>query len=137
MIANSHHGDWTAESRLWLEGPPAERSEGTVTVVDRSVQYRWMFRGAPQTGKIALFGPAPAIRAEWTDTFHARSGMTLHGHASAGVLSLYGTYPAGEGPEWGWTIELDTRDPEHLNLRMFNVLPEGTTVLAVDLRGSR
>jgi hypothetical protein len=27
-----------------------------------------------------------------------------HGALQEGVLTLYGTYPAGEGPDWGWRI---------------------------------
>jgi hypothetical protein len=63
--------------------------------------------------------------------------MTLHGRLDDGTLVLYGTYPAGAGPEWGWRIGLDTRDSEHCALRTFNLQPDGPAVQAVDLRGAR
>jgi len=45
----------------------------------------------------------------------------------AGLLVLYCTYPAGDGPEWGWRIELDTSEAEQCTLRMYNLQPEEPT----------
>lgn len=138
MIPSSHHGSWKGENRLWLEDPRApERSEGELELGAGSLRYAWQFRGAPQSGAIELSGPPSSLRADWKDSWHARDGMLLHGYLADGVLSLYGTYPAGDGPAWGWRIELDVRDPEHAVMRMFNVEPAGAIVPAVDLRGSR
>jgi hypothetical protein len=138
MIPASHHGAWRGPNRLWLEDPATpERSQGTLEASSASLSYTWSFRGAEQTGKIALSGPAGSLRANWTDTFHAKDGMVLHGRLLDGEIVLYGTYGAGEGPDWGWRIEIDGRDPEHLVLRMFNLEPEGAPAPAVDLRGAR
>lgn len=137
LIPSSHRGDWRGPNRLWFQGPEPERSEGQLAVASRSVKYGWSYQGKSQSGEIDLWGPPGAVRAAWKDTWHAADGMALHGHLHEGVLRLYGTYPAGEGPEWGWRIEVDTRDPEHLSLRMFNLLPGGVIVPAVDLRAAR
>ncbi len=137
MFPSAFLGGWYGPNRLWLEGPEAERSEGTLSVEPRSLTYSWSFRGTGHSGRIELFGPAGALRAEWKDSFHAATGMTLHGLMVDGVVRLYGTYPAGEGPDWGWRIELDFRDPEHVTLRMFNLFPDGNVVPAVDLRAGR
>jgi hypothetical protein len=137
VIPSSHHGTWRGPNRLWLEGPAPERSEGSLQVDFRSLHYEWQFRGEPQRGSMRFFGPAGSLRVEWVDTFHAKSGMQLHGHASEGVFTLYGTYPAGDDIEWGWRIALDTRDPEHLILRMFNLPPSEPMAIAVDLFGAR
>lgn len=138
MIPASHHGSWRGPNRLWLEDPKhPERCVGTIEAADTRVRYQWTFRDAPHHGEIVLTGPAPALKAEWKDSFHMKDGTVLHGRLADRELVLYCTYPAGEGPDWGWTIELDARDPEHLELRMFNVFPDGTKMIAVDLRAAR
>lgn len=137
MIPASHHGIWQGPNRLWMEGAEPERSEGRMEVADTTVRYTWSFQGAAQEGRIALSGPPGALRADWTDTFHAPDSMALHGRLDGGVLRLYATYGAGDGPEWGWQTELDARDPEQLTLAMFNLEPDGTVHPAVYLRGAR
>jgi hypothetical protein len=137
MIPQSHQGAWKGPNRLWLEKPEPETSEGTLMADTSTLRYTWLFGGQSREGELTLFGPAGAVRAAWKDTFHAASGMALHGRFDSGVLSLYGTYGAGDGPEWGWHIEVDVRDPQHLQLRMFNIDPSDNITMAVDLRGGR
>lgn len=137
MIPATHVGTFRGTNRLWLEGPEPERCDGVIEAQPTSLVVRWSFRGAAQEGTITLAGPPGAMRAAWTDTFHAKEGMTLHGRIERGVIVVHGTYPAGDGPEWGWRIEIDARDPEHLALRMTNVEPSGAEQIAVDLRGAR
>jgi hypothetical protein len=137
VIPASHHGTFRGPNRLWFEGPSPDRCEGTIESTASNLRYTWSFRGKPQHGEMELAGPAGALRCSWKDTWHAEQGMVLHGHARDGEVILYGTYPAGNGPEWGWRIDIDARDPEHLLLRMFNLEPDGAPVLAVDLRGGR
>lgn len=139
VIPDSHHGRFTGTNRLWfMPGTPAHASEGTLVVGAGRVAVRWAHEGAPHEGELVLGGPAPSCRGHFTDTFHAAAGLLLHGHVQGGTLRLYGTYPAGDGsPDWGWRIVLDWCDPDRFGLRMFNVLPDGTDVLAVDLWGQR
>lgn len=138
MLASSHHGSWRGPNRLWLEDPVLpERSDGSLEAEATALSYGWSFRGEPQQGRLELAGPLSSLRAAWTDSWHAKDGMVLHGAGDAQFVTLYGTYPAGDGPEWGWRIEIDARDPEHLTLRMFNVQPAGAAGLAVELRGAR
>jgi len=136
MIPSSHHGSWKGPNRLWFEDPSKpERSDGSLEVSAAKVAYTWSFKDSPEKGEIELFGPAGSVRAGWTDSWHAKKCMTLHGCFAEGCLVLYGTY--GEEQEWGWRIELDTRDPEHFVMRMFNLMPDGDIAPAVDLRGAR
>jgi len=139
MIPSSHHGRFFGINRLWFRpGTPAQVSDGWLVVAADRVSVRWAHEGAPKEGELVLRGPAPSCRGDFTDTFHAATGLVLHGHVQGGALLIYGTYPAGEGsPDWGWRIALDWWDPDHFGFRMFNVLPDGTDVLAVDLLGSR
>ena len=139
VIPASHHGRFAGPNRLWF-GPdtPALLSEGELAVAADRVRVRWAYDGVLKTGELVLRGPAPSCRCDFTDTFHAATGLVLHGHVQGSALRLYGTYPAGEGlPDWGWRIVLDWCDPDHFSLRMFNVLPDGTELLAVDLHGAR
>jgi hypothetical protein len=144
MIPESHRGSWAGPNRLWLEpGTPVHRSEGTLTVTGTELTYTWSYQGAPHHGRLQWFGPLGSMRAEWQDTWHNTGGSTYHGRAGEGTADFYGTYPAGDGPEWGWRISLDWRDPEHFLVRMYNLVPpsyappDGVTALAVDLRGAR
>ena len=139
MIPSSHHGRFAGPNRLWfMPGTPAHVSDGTLEVGADRVAVRWAHDGAPKEGLLLLRGPGPACRGDFTDTFHAASGLVLHGHVQGGTLRLFCTYPAGDGsPDWGWRIVLDWCDPDHFTLRMFNVKADGREALAVDLRGAR
>ena len=139
MISSTHHGRFTGTNRLWLmPGTPAHVSDAALVVAADRVSVRWSHDGAPKEGELVLRGPGPSCRGDFTDTFHAATGLVLHGHLQGSTLLLYGTYPAGDGsPDWGWRIVLDWCDPDRFGIRMFNVLPDGTDVLAVDLLGSR
>lgn len=139
MIPASHHGRFAGPNRLWfMPGTPAFVSDGVLVVAADRVSVQWSHDGAPKSGEIVLRGPALSCRGDFTDSFHASAGLVLHGHVQGSGLLLFGTYPAGEGaPDWGWRITLDWCDPDHFTLRMFNVLPDGQDVLAVDLHGAR
>ena len=139
MIPPSHHGRFAGANRLWfMPGTPAHVSEGELLVAADRVSVRWAHEGVAKQGELVLRGPAPSCRGDFTDTFHAADGFVLHGHAQGSGVLLYGTYPAGAGlPDWGWRIALDWCDPDHFGLRMFNVMPDGLDVLAVELRGAR
>ena len=139
MIPASHHGHFAGTYRLWfMPGTPAHVSEGTLVVAADRVSVRWAHEGALQEGELVLSGPAPACRGDFTDSFHAASGLVLNGHSQGSSLRLFTTYSAGDGsPAWGWRIVLDWYEPDHFSFRMFNVLPDGQDTLAVDLYGAR
>ena len=139
MIPSSHHGRFVGPNRLWFRpGTPAPLSDGTLEVSADRVAVTWAFEGQPKEGTLLLSGPAQSCRCDFTDTFHAASGLIMHGYAQGSVLHLFTTYSAGDGsPAWGWRAVLDWSDPDHFTLRMFNVLPDGREALAVDLRGAR
>lgn len=137
MIPQTHQGEWRGPNRLWLHGPDPERSDGQLVAGGRQLSYTWEFQGEAQTGTLSCAGPLGSLEARFQDSFHAQDGMTLHGAVQGARLRLFGTYPAGDGPPWGWRIELDWADPEHLTLRMFNLPPSDPEAIAVDLRGAR
>jgi hypothetical protein len=138
LIDASHHGAWTGSNRLWITDQAHPfRSEGAVEVSGDALRYRWSHEGTPHTGTLRLTGQPAALRADWTDPWHAADGMTLHGFQRDGLTRLFGTWPAGDGTNWGWQIELDLRDPEAFVLRMFVVPPGHGPVPAVVLDATR
>ena len=137
MIPLSHHGLWAGPSRLWHPDPLLpRRSNGEIDAAPGSLAYRWSVDGEDQRGTLVLAGPVLSLRGEWQDSWHTPGGMTAHGRWDGALLCLWSTYQAGD-ETWGWRIEVEARDPEHLVLRMFNVLPDGLEQIAHDLRGAR
>ena len=133
----SHQGAWRGQNRLWIMDPATPfRSDGAIEVAPRALGYSWSYEGKPQWGSIELKGQPAALRASWSDTFHATEPFTLHGFMDGGIVRLFTTYDAGEEC-WGWQIELDFRDPEACTMRMFNVMPGAGAVPAVVLHGTR
>lgn len=133
----SHHGAWTGPNQLWIMDPAKPfTSDGAIEIGERIVRYSWAHDGKPQTGELTLKGQPGALKATWTDTFHAQEPFTLHGHLDGDVLRLYTTYDAGEAT-WGWIIELDFRAPSACTMRMSNVMPGLGAVPAVLLDGRR
>lgn len=136
-LPSSHHGAWAGPNRLWIMDPTKPfRSDGALEVAARTLRYSWAYEGKVQTGSLELKGQPAAMKALWSDTFHAKDPFTLHGFEDAGVVRLFTTYDAGDEC-WGWQIELDFRDPEGCAMRMFNVMPGMGAVPAVVLQGSR
>lgn len=138
LLPQTHHGAWKGPNRLWFTDPDKPmRSPGGAEVAANSIEYRWEYEGAAQSGRIDLVGQFRALEAKWQDTWHAPNGMVLHGESLDGRLTLFGTYSGGEYGVWGWRIELDTQDPERFSIRMHNVVPGVGLMPAVMLEGTR
>ncbi|MGD1916962.1 MAG: hypothetical protein ACFCBV_12365 [Phycisphaerales bacterium] len=135
----THFGDWAGPNRLWTVDPNAPvRSDGTASVEAKTVRYSWSRGEDMHEGVLVLAGQPGALSITWQDTFHSKEPMTLNGFQHEGVVRVFGTYPSAEGqPDWGWQIELDTRDREAFVMRMFNVVPGIGPMPAVVLHGTR
>jgi hypothetical protein len=46
-------------------------------------------------------------------------------------IIMRGSYPAPEGPDWGWRIEIEPKAPDAFELCLFNIAPDGQEALAV------
>lgn len=135
-------GSWSGESRLWLHRPVEATYDSVMTATIEPalqrqallVRYAWEIEGEPQEGLLVLNQLAGIVAAVWFDSWHmTNSSMMLTGDAEAGrSVSVSGTYPVRDGPDWGWRILLEPRDGAHLILRMFNVTPDGEEELAVE-----
>jgi len=130
-LADLEGTTWTGDAELWLDplGDEAERSACTIRVEADAVRYEWARGDEPQQGSLELTKDA----AVFTDTFHSTEPMTMDVVDGRAMLTLAGTYGAGDGPDWGWRIALVFRPlgDGQLVLQMTNIAPWGEESRAV------
>jgi hypothetical protein len=141
-------GEWTGRNQLWFEpGTPVHVCETAASVVAVArgccvaIRYEWEEAGAIQEGLLVVRN-APEVGAEdmvWVDSFHTGGQfMRLRGEADAdGRVAALGSYPAPEGPDWGWRIVLGSYGTDDLHLLMYNITPDGSVYPAVETRLAR
>jgi hypothetical protein len=134
-------GDWAGTSRLWLDpGQPPHESELALSLRRAAggrvllAAYRWSHDGVEHHGVIttAVDARAGDPAMSWLDTFHTAGRLELLTAQSAapGVIAAHYTFPAPEGPDWGWRIEVHpTATPR---LLMFVITPDGEEAPAVE-----
>lgn len=117
-----------------------------------TIEYTWAHEGQPQNGLLLLGsgpgknGPAAeggappsdassgtsagtgagnGVTAVWVDSFHAApQWLTLTGTVDDdSVVRLACTYPAPEGPDWGWQIHIEPGDGNGGRITMHNLVP--------------
>lgn len=52
---------------------------------------------------------------------------------SGTVPSVLGSYPAGEGPDWGWRTTLEMRGRDNLVISHYNITPGGEESIGVEI----
>jgi hypothetical protein len=147
-------GAWTGENRLWFEPGSPHHASATSAVLAiagagqiATLHYDWAFEGARHEGLLTIrLVPKPDDGTDmvWFDSFHSGGSFMLFrrgdgdaypdGAPDAAESFTYratGSYPAPEGPDWGWRIELRAADPDELQLLMYNITPDGVEMLAV------
>lgn len=136
-------GEWDGANKLWLmPGAPVRESVTTARVDlaagDRYLvlRYTWVEGGKPQDGVMIVRLAPDSHEADiaWTDSWHQGAYlMRLAGtEKSATTVSALGSYPAPNGPDWGWRIAVNAESPDRFVLRMWNIKPGGPEVLAVE-----
>lgn len=137
-------GDWSGTNRLYFEpGNLAEESDTSgwvrLAVGGRAAvhEYRWSFEGDTHTGLALVTFTDEGFQGSWVDTFHtAGSIMALApvpGTPPDDVV-VQGSYPAGDGPDWGWRIQwARAADGSGLAVTMWNVPPNGDPGVAVEM----
>lgn len=80
----------------------------------------------------------------WIDSLHTNAGILVSVSApiadesATATISAFGTYFVGEGqPRWGWRTEIDDASDGALQIRMFNVKPDGEESVGVAIDLSR
>lgn len=132
-------GEWQGEYRLWFE--PADEphaqsaTHATVTAelggTGALLRYDWV-NGADQHHGIAVLGRTDdgGLQMGWKDTFHYRDGV-MHNAAVGPVPEVLGEYGSPEEP-WGWRTQFNMPSSHELEIRAFNILPDGLEVLATE-----
>ena len=134
-------GEWAGSSRLWLDpNEPAAVSETTAAVKLAAqgqfltLHYTWFVDGEPQEGLLVVGCALDSDQATaaWIDSWHMAHQMMFcrGGMQPDGTLSVQGTYGTPPGPDWGWRIVLDPREPDRLRMTMFNIAPEAFEIPA-------
>ncbi len=133
-------GSWSGRARLWFEADVLACDDGVEGETVAVGGGRWLrhdyttriedkeHRGSALIGR----GPAGAWQVAWVDTFHtAGTGIMLsEGPASDNEVMVLGSYPAGEGPPWGWRTVYEPAG-DALVVRHHNISPDGEETLAV------
>lgn len=137
-------GSWTGTNYLWLRPdlPPQESvSLAEVTTVAGgnflSLVYNWAEENGPQDGLLLVNGRTADSGATsvWADSFHTAPGLMRFKTAVGedGTAVLEASYPAPEGPDWGWRIVIDPTPAPDFHMVMFNITPEGEALKAVEV----
>jgi Protein of unknown function (DUF1579) len=139
---NQTLGTWAGTKAVIEPGEPRHDCACTATIAEAmvgqflEVRYNWSFEGASQSGLLLVHAAGDIAKAVWLDSWHnADSWMTLTGSVSPSSVDLRGSYPAGDGPDWGWRIVLDAADP--LTIDMYNITPAGEEMIGVEIRLQR
>lgn len=136
-------GKWQGHNQLWL--PPAETpyespSTASITPVIRGkfvrIDYTWVFEGEPQEG-LLLVGyetEADVVTIAWADSWHmGDKAMICQGSAEEdGSIVVRGSYTVPSQPDWGWRIVVGPGEGNAFRIVMYNILPEGQEMLAVE-----
>jgi hypothetical protein len=128
---------WIGRGELWLDrlGNEAHLCDCRIELAEGAVHYHWSHDDKPHTGKLALRDGG----ADFSDSFHSPTPMACVDVASRwGLVDVFGTWRAGDGPDWGWRIILAHRPSDELVLQMMIVKPwgeEGRAVRMICKRG--
>jgi hypothetical protein len=134
-------GGWKGTKTVW-PGPDADAITSSVWLDARLAArgkfiifaYDWTASGDAQQGELGFSLLSGAVTAQgwWIDSWHNDNAvMHLTGSASdENVVMLSGTFPAPDGPDWGWDIQISATETD-LNIAMWVIPPGETGMLGV------
>lgn len=137
LLLEQAAGEWQGEYKLWFR--PGEQPDGespTRATITRELhgcgllmRYDWRYEGITHDG-LAIIGLTEddGLQMGWSDTFHYKHGV-MHNEAVGTTAAVLGHYGPADAP-WGWRTEFDMPSPDALEIRAFNILPDGTEALA-------
>jgi len=135
-------GTWEGMTQTYFD-PETVSDEsvwrGTITPILNGMfvrhDYTGMLQDKPLSGS-AFYGCQLAtgtFQSVWLDSFHNGTTMMVSqgtpGDESFNVLGSYGT--GEDSPPWGWRTVIEMPDIDTLNIRMYNISPEGVEYKAV------
>ena len=133
-LSDLNGSKWAGKGELWLDaaGNDAEVCESTLSVVGGRLYYTWSYQAKPQEGSLTLVEGGFDLQ----DTWHSPTAMRCTTvKDSWALLDGQGTYPAGDGPPWGWRVAVAHRASGELVLQMTNIKPWGEDGRAVRMIG--
>lgn len=141
-------GEWQGQNSLWLmPGDPARESEAKVSITSEAggrfiaIRCSWADGDTPHDGLMLVRNGAEPSREDivWVDSFHTAGGfMHFPGQPDdEGGIHVHTTYPAPPGPDWGWRMFISADSADAFRIVMYNIMPDGQEVMAVDLRCTR
>jgi len=151
MIAwlERYHGRYQGNKTLFdpSAGGDAVSSPATLEVAPyarglfHGLRYTWSYPTGETTqdGLLLVGENDGGAYGLWIDSWHnGRNLMRLEQRERTGgeQVSLRGTFPVPNGPDWGWTLDLNGLGSE-LEIVMHVVTPEGETGPAVEARFER
>lgn len=96
------------------------------------IDYTWEYEGEQGGSMLVSIGDGKVTMA-WGDSFHQQPHLMIcEGKTTEHGFVVHGSYPAGEGPDWGWRTELKKVSPTELHLLMTNIHPDGQEDWAVE-----
>jgi hypothetical protein len=142
-------GQWKGTYRLilsWLPNPDfiSESHMEIKTVANGkflTMTYDWQHEGLDQHGMILIGNnnKQSEVTASWVDSW-GMSGKIMNCFGSLneeGDISVVGSYEVNNSPDWGWRIEIPCPTDNALQIKMYNVSPEGEDFFAGDANYSR
>ena len=115
-------------SDVWLDARLAARGKSLV------LSYDWTASGEAQQGELgfSLSTDLAATQGWWIDSWHNDDTvMQLTGRVTeSNVVMLSGTFPAPDGPDWGWDIQISPTETE-MDIVMWVIAPGETGMLGV------
>lgn len=141
-------GQWEGRFRLWFEpGKLADESlqRGSIRVLlgGRVLlhEYTGHCAGEPMEGValIAYHLDERRYESAWAESFGTGTALMFSTGVSGDPrLSMLGSYSDGQGgSRSGWRTAIEQPDDDTLDLRMYNITPEGDEALAVEVNYRR
>jgi hypothetical protein len=138
-------GTWSGTNRLYLEPGTLAGESATSSTVRLALrgkvavhEYEWSFGGETHSGVALLATNDDGYQVSWTDSFHTGSSiMSFTPVPGEDGLVVQASYAAGDGPEWGWRIRWSAPNDGGLLVQMWNIQPESTPDLAVEMTLTR
>lgn len=142
-------GEWRGVARTWFEpgklADTAPIAGSTRLVLDGMFllhEYEGTLQDAPMKG-IAIIGYSLAEQqwqVSWIDSvhngtriMHSKGTVPNEGLSPSSAPNVLGSYPAGEGPDWGWRTTLELRGRDNLVITHYNITPDGQESIGVEI----
>ncbi len=143
MQSHPFIGNWQGKKHLFLSWLPNPEHISDSTFSARPVaqgkflqcSYTWSHEGQSHEGELLLGidDEHSTATGGWIDSWHqSKKVMFLDGIKEAsGAVNILGSFEVPPGPDWGWRIVIQMVSDEALEMKMFNISPEGEEELGV------